>query len=63
MRQRLRSNGLIEAALAVKKPQIRGLTRQGRPDKVKAFVDTNILIYAYDVDAFNKHEIAKGILR
>jgi predicted nucleic acid-binding protein len=29
----------------------------------KAFVDTNILIYAYDVDAGMKHEIAKSILR
>ncbi len=29
----------------------------------KVFVDTNILIYAYDVDAGMKHEIAKSILR
>jgi predicted nucleic acid-binding protein len=29
----------------------------------RTFVDTNVLIYAYDVDAANKHEIAKGILR
>jgi predicted nucleic acid-binding protein len=27
------------------------------------FVDTNILIYAYNVDAHSKHEIAKGLLR
>lgn len=30
---------------------------------VRTFVDTNILIYAYDVDAGGKHEIAKGILQ
>jgi predicted nucleic acid-binding protein len=29
----------------------------------KTFVDTNILIYAHDVDARVKHEIAKDILR
>jgi predicted nucleic acid-binding protein len=29
----------------------------------RTFVDTNVLIYAYDVDARRKHEIAKGILR
>ena len=29
----------------------------------KTFVDTNILIYAHDVDAQTKHEIAQGILR
>jgi predicted nucleic acid-binding protein len=29
----------------------------------KTFVDTNVLIYAHDVDAPGKHEIAKGILR
>ena len=29
----------------------------------KTFIDTNVLIYAYDVDAATKHEIAKGILR
>ena len=29
----------------------------------RTFVDTNILIYAYDVDAGGKHEIAKGILK
>jgi predicted nucleic acid-binding protein len=29
----------------------------------KTFVDTNILIYAHDVDAQMKHEIAKGALR
>lgn len=30
---------------------------------VKTFVDTNILIYAYDRDAGTKHQIAKGILQ
>ena len=29
----------------------------------KTFVDTNILIYAHDVDAKAKHEVAKGVLR
>lgn len=29
----------------------------------KAFVDTNVLIYAHDVDAARKHEIAKDLLR
>ena len=29
----------------------------------KTFIDTNILIYAYDVDARTKHETAKGVLR
>jgi len=29
----------------------------------KTFVDTNVLIYAHDVDAKGKHEIAKNILR
>lgn len=29
----------------------------------KTFVDTNVLIYAHDVDAGRKHEIAQGILR
>ena len=29
----------------------------------KAFVDTNVLIYAHDIDAGPKHEIAKSILR
>jgi predicted nucleic acid-binding protein len=29
----------------------------------KTFVDTNVLIYAHDVDAQRKHEIAQGILR
>jgi len=28
----------------------------------KTFVDTNVLIYAHDVDAKSKHEIAKDIL-
>jgi predicted nucleic acid-binding protein len=27
------------------------------------FVDSNVLIYAHDVDAGRKHEIAKGLLR
>jgi predicted nucleic acid-binding protein len=29
----------------------------------KTFVDTNILIYAHDVDAKAKHDVAKGVLR
>lgn len=29
----------------------------------KTFVDTNVLIYAHDVDAGTKHETARGILR
>jgi predicted nucleic acid-binding protein len=29
----------------------------------KTFVDTNVLIYAHDVDAGAKHEIAKEVLR
>jgi predicted nucleic acid-binding protein len=29
----------------------------------KTFVDTNLLIYAHDVDAKAKHEVAKGVLR
>jgi predicted nucleic acid-binding protein len=29
----------------------------------KTFVDTNILIYAHDVDAKTKHEVAKRVLR
>lgn len=29
----------------------------------KAFVDTNVLIYAHDVDAKSKHEVAKKVLR
>jgi predicted nucleic acid-binding protein len=29
----------------------------------KTFIDTNILIYAHDVDANAKHEIAKSVLR
>jgi predicted nucleic acid-binding protein len=29
----------------------------------KAFVDTNVLIYAHDVDAREKNEIAKALLR
>ena len=30
---------------------------------VKTFVDTNVLIYAHDVDAGRKHEVAKAVLR
>lgn len=29
----------------------------------RTFVDTNVLIYAHDVDAGRKHEIAKALLR
>ena len=29
----------------------------------KTFVDTNILIYAHDMDAGEKRQIAKGVLR
>jgi len=29
----------------------------------KTFVDTNILIYAHDVDAGAKHDVAKSVLR
>lgn len=29
----------------------------------RTFVDTNVLIYAHDVDAKSKHEIAKSVLR
>lgn len=29
----------------------------------KVFVDTNVLIYAHDVDAKAKHDLAKGVLR
>ena len=29
----------------------------------KTFVDTNVMIYAHDIDARAKHEIAKGVLR
>lgn len=29
----------------------------------KTFVDTNVLIYAHDIDAGSKHEIAKRIMR
>ncbi len=28
----------------------------------RTFVDTNILVYAHDLDAGNKHEIARGIV-
>ncbi len=30
---------------------------------VKTFLDTNVLIYAHDVDAKAKHEVAKSVLR
>jgi predicted nucleic acid-binding protein len=29
----------------------------------KIFIDTNVLIYAHDVDAPGKHEVAKGVLK
>jgi predicted nucleic acid-binding protein len=29
----------------------------------KSFVDTNVLIYAHDIDAGPKHEIAKSVIR
>ena len=29
----------------------------------RTFVDTNVLIYAHDVDAGQKHEIARNVLR
>lgn len=29
----------------------------------KTFVDTNVLIYAHDIDAAPKHEIAKSVMR
>ena len=29
----------------------------------RTFVDRNVLIYAHDVDAGRKHEVAKGVLR
>jgi len=29
----------------------------------KTFVDTNVLIYAHDIDAGPKHEIAKSVMR
>ena len=29
----------------------------------KTFIDTNVLIYAYDVDAKGKHDIARSVLR
>jgi predicted nucleic acid-binding protein len=28
----------------------------------KAFIDTNVLVYAHDIDAGHKHQIAKNIL-
>jgi predicted nucleic acid-binding protein len=30
---------------------------------VKVFVDTNVLIYAHDIDALTKHTVAKSVLR
>jgi len=30
---------------------------------VKSFVDTNVLIYAYDLDAGARHERAKAVLK
>jgi predicted nucleic acid-binding protein len=30
---------------------------------MKTFVDTNVLIYAHDVDAGRKHEVAKAVLQ
>jgi predicted nucleic acid-binding protein len=33
----------------------------GRIDKT--FVDTNVLIYAHDIDAGRKHDVAKAVLR
>jgi predicted nucleic acid-binding protein len=29
----------------------------------KTFIDTNVLIYAHDVDAIAKHDVAKALLR
>ncbi len=29
----------------------------------KTFIDTNVLIYAHDVDAKAKHEVAQSVLR
>lgn len=29
----------------------------------RAFVDTNVLIYAHDIDAGRKHDVAKAVLR
>jgi predicted nucleic acid-binding protein len=29
----------------------------------KVFIDTNIIVYAYDIDAGRKHEIAKNIMK
>ena len=29
----------------------------------KTFIDTNVLIYAHDIDACAKHQIAKEVLR
>ena len=29
----------------------------------RTFVDTNVLIYAHDVDAGRKHDVAKAVLR
>jgi predicted nucleic acid-binding protein len=33
----------------------------GTPDKT--FVDTNVLIYAHDIDAGRKHDVARAVLR
>ena len=30
---------------------------------VKTFVDTNVLIYAHDIDAGQKHDVAKNLIR
>jgi predicted nucleic acid-binding protein len=35
----------------------------GASDGFKTFIDTNVLIYAHDVDAKAKHEVAKRVLR
>lgn len=29
----------------------------------RTFVDTNVLIYAHDIDAGRKHDVAKAVLR
>ena len=42
MRQRLRSNDLIEAAPAVTNNRTRTPSRRGSPDKVKAFLRSNL---------------------
>ena len=30
---------------------------------IRTFVDTNVLIYAHDIDAGRKHDVAKAVLR